>query len=80
MKTDTICAFQLEVGDFFTEKGEEFSVKSIDRDDDYMDFTVTETATGDDYPMTFAPFDTVTIITSFLDDDSVDDAFIDVEL
>lgn len=68
MKTDTICAFQLEEGDYIVESGEEFQVKRLDRDDDYMDFTVIETATDDSYSMTFAPFDTVTIVTSFEDD------------
>ena len=65
MQTDTICAFQLEEGDYFSEQGEHYKVKSLDRDDDYLDFTVIEVATDDEYPMTFAPFDTVTLITAF---------------
>lgn len=80
MQTDTICAFQLEEGDFFIEKGEEFRVKSLDRDDDYLDFTVVEVATEDEYPMTFAPFDTVTLITSFLDEDSTDEGEVFIDL
>ena len=69
MKTDTIFAYQLEENDFFSEVGENFQVKSLDRDDDMLDFTVIELSTGDSYPMTFAPFDTITLITSFEEDE-----------
>lgn len=72
MITDTICAFQLEENDFFVEKGEQFQVKTLESDNEYLDFTVTELATGDDYQMTFAPFDTVTLITSFEDESDID--------
>lgn len=79
MQTDTICAFQLEENDYFVEKGEHFQVKSLDRDDDYMDFTVIETATGDTYPMAFAPFDTITLVTSFEDESvTVEDIEVDI--
>lgn len=69
MQTDTILAYQLEPGDFFSESGEHFQVKSLESDNDMLNFIVTEVATDDDYPMTFAPFDTVTLITSFEDEE-----------
>lgn len=65
MQTDTISAWQLSNGDYFVEQGEVYKVKSLDRDDDWMDFTVIEVATEDEYPMTFAPFDEVILVTSF---------------
>jgi hypothetical protein len=65
MQTDTICAFQLEENDFFVESGEQFQVIKLVGDDQFLDFIVREVATDDEYPMTFAPFDTVTLITSF---------------
>ena len=65
MQTDTICAFQLEENDFFSESGEQYQVVSLEGDDEYLDFKVIELATEDVYTMTFAPFDTVTLITSF---------------
>ena len=77
MQTDTICAFQLEEKDFFTEKGEQFQVVSKDDDGDFIDTKVRELATDDVYPMTFAPFDTVTLVTSFDEEEEFEDVEIE---
>lgn len=73
MQTDTICAFQLDADDFFTESGEQYQVVSTEDDGDFIDTKVRELATDDVYPMTFAPFDTVTLITSFDEDVAFED-------
>lgn len=65
MQTDIVCAYQLEADDYFVESGEYFQIVSLESDDDYMDFKVRELSTDDIYPMTFAPFDVVTIVTAF---------------
>lgn len=73
MQTDTICAFQLENNDYFSMKEEQFQVIELTDDSDYMEFRVREVATDDECEMIFAPFDVITLITSFEDDIEIPD-------
>lgn len=66
MQTDTICAFQLEAGDFILGKDKSVAqvIEMID-DRDLLEFEVLDRDSEVTESVHYAPFDVVTIITSF---------------
>lgn len=80
MQTDSVYACNIENNDNIVIDGEHVGyVYSISEDGDFIILDVVDDeAEHTQYP--FGPFDTVTIVTSFLDEDSTDgeDIFIDI--
>lgn len=76
MQTDTVFAYQVENNDHVVFDGEVMGyVYSINEDDDYIILDVVDDdAEHTEYP--FGPFDSVTIVASFDDDD---EDFIEVD-
>jgi len=70
MQTDIVCAYQLAGGDIVLgDDGSKSEVLDLVDDRDLMEFRVLDLDTEVSEPMYFAPFDVVTIITNFEDED-----------
>lgn len=80
MQTDSVYACNIENNDHIVIDGEvKGYVYMVNEDDDFILLDVVDDD-GEHTQYPFGPFDTVTIVTSFLDEDSTDgeDIFIDV--
>jgi len=81
MQTDTIWAYEVENNDFLVIDGTVvgYVYSKDDEGDTILLDVVDDEAEHTQYP--FGPFDSATIVTSFLDEDSLDgeDVFIEVE-
>lgn len=75
MQTDVMCAFQVENNDFIVIDGEVMGyVYMVTENDDVLVFDVVDDD-GEHTPIPFAPFDTVSIVTAFDDEEVFEEAF-----
>ena len=80
MQTDTVYALAIENNDHIVIDGEVAGyVYMVDEDGDYILFSVVDDE-GEHTQYPFAPFDTVTIVTSFLDEGDADGSDVFIEL
>lgn len=75
MQTDVMCAFQVENNDFIVIDGEVMGyVYMVTENDDVLVFDVVDDD-GEHTQIPFAPFDTVSIVTAFDDEEVFEEAF-----